>query len=466
MRRRSVLGGALWVLGILLVVASLARAITLFSFEQPAETASQPPTISTSSDPGDWALARYDISGTAYTAGAGIDSSNVGQLSQRWTYSGKTPFSATPVVLGDVVYTTTGKSMYAFDLQTGKALWHFDDIPNKYGSLLTSAVSVAPSTHMAYYGTPDARVYAVNTETHQGVWNVQLGDPAHGAFIWDTPLLINGKLYIGLASQEDDPCNRGAVFALDPATGQTLWRHYLVSDLKLGGGVWSSITANATDRTLLITTGYCAGTHSIEEQDSILALDWDTGDVRWQFHALNHDTCDCDFAAGAVGFNYGGQSYVVAGNKYGVVYGIHPPASPGETPTLLWQTRITGTGYLTSGGVFQPPAYHDGLIFLTGGPTLDGACRHGAVWALDAQTGVPRWRHCTAAALVLSNALSKDVLFIGDNDAITAYEAQTGRILWSAPITGPIWGGIAIAHGMVLIGTVPGVLHAFALPSA
>src|SRR5215813_7386222 len=180
MRWPPALAGAFWVLGILLVVASLARALTLFSFERPAETASQPPVTSTSADPGDWAMARYDISGTAYTAGAGIDSSNVGQLSQRWTYASKTPFSATPTVIGDTVYTTTGKAMYAFDLQSGKALWHFDDIPNRFGSLLTSAVSVDPATHIAYYGTPDARVYAVNTETQQGAWNVQLGDPARG----------------------------------------------------------------------------------------------------------------------------------------------------------------------------------------------------------------------------------------------------------------------------------------------
>lgn len=450
----------------LLVVAGLARAIALFSYEQPGETARQPPVASTSSDPADWALSRYDVGGSAYTAAAGIDAGNVGQLSERWAYTSDKPFSSTPAVVGDVVYTTTGKSLYAFDLHTGKPLWHFDNIPNPYGSLLTSAVSVDLSTHMAYYGTPDARVYAVNTETHRGVWNVQLGDPARGAFIWDTPLLVSGKLYIGLASHEDDPCNRGAVFALDTATGRTLWTHYLVSDAKLGGGVWASITANTAERTLLVATGYCEGTRAMEEQDSVLALDWDTGATRWQFHALYKDTCDCDFAAGAVGFNYSGRSYVVAGNKYGVVYAFRPPASLGGQPELLWSTRITGTGYLGVGGVYQPPAYHDGLIYLSGGPTLDGVCRRGAVWALDAQTGIPRWRHCTVTQQVLSNALSNDVLFIADQNAITAYAAQTGRVLWSAPITGPVWGGIAIAHGMVLVGTVPGVLHAYALPSA
>src|SRR5262249_28547405 len=155
MRRQSFFGVVLWALGILLVVASLVRAITLFSFDQPAETASQPPTLSTSTDPSDWAMSRHDITGYDYTDAPGIDSANVAHRTQPSTYTTTNPFASTPAVAGDVIYTTTGKSMYAFDRNTGKALWHYDDIPNQYGSLLPSAVSVDPSTHMAYYGTPD-----------------------------------------------------------------------------------------------------------------------------------------------------------------------------------------------------------------------------------------------------------------------------------------------------------------------
>src|SRR5262249_41476330 len=156
------------------------------------------------------------------------------------------------------------------------------------------------------------------------------------------------------------------------------------------------------------------GGPATDEQDSILALDWDTGAVLWQFQALHHDICDCDFAANSVNFVYAGKSYVVAGNKYGMVYGIEPPSTRTGQPKVVWSTRITGAGYLNTGAVFQPPAYRDGMIFISGGPTLDGACPKGAVWALDATTGIPRWRHCTAEPEVLSNALSDDVLFIAD----------------------------------------------------
>ncbi len=49
-----------------------------------------------------------------------------------------------------------------------------------------------------------------------------MGDSAHGAHIWSSPLLINDKLYIGLASHNDTPCVRGAVFALDPKDGHSI----------------------------------------------------------------------------------------------------------------------------------------------------------------------------------------------------------------------------------------------------
>ncbi|MGH2487577.1 MAG: PQQ-binding-like beta-propeller repeat protein [Ktedonobacterales bacterium] len=396
---------------------------------------------------------------------AGIDSSNVDALTARWSVQSAAPFSSTPAIVGNVIYTTNGKSLIAVDLQSGKTLWRFDDIPNSYGALLTSAVAVDPVTHAAYYGTPDARVYAVNTETHQEMWTVQLGDPAQGAFIWDSPLLVNGKLYIGLASHQDSPCVRGAAYALDPATGHIIWTHFTTPAGTIGGGIWSSIEADPSSRTVIITTGNpCPQGPSIAEDDSIIGLNWDTGARLWQFAAIEHDNCDCDFGQGAVVFVYNGKKYVVAGSKSGVEYAISPPATPDHAPTPLWSLRLTGAGYLGSGGVYQPPTYHDGLLFFDGGPTPDGVCPRAALWAVDAETGAPRWRHCMADQSVGPTALSNDILFASDTHSLKAYQAQSGKLLWETPIAGPLWGGIAIAHGTVVIGTVPGVLRAYTVP--
>lgn len=461
--RRPVRVGVMWVLSILLVASGIIHGLGMLTRTHYATSA--PVSAPALADPADWPQLRYDVSGTGYTGAAGINAANVAALTERWSYQSAMPFSSTPAVVGNVVYTTTGKSLYAFDLPSGQALWHFDDLPNSYGALLTSAVAVDPATHMAYYGTPDVRIYAVNTATHESVWNVQLDDPANGTFIWDSPLLVNGLLYVGISSVDDAPCVRSAAFALDPTSGRIIWTHFTTPSGTLGGGIWSSITADSDNHALLVTTGNpCPAGPSIAEDDSILALDWDTGATLWQFTAINHDTCDCDFGQGAVSFTYHGARSVVAGSKYGVEYAISPPAAPGEPPQLLWSLRLTGSGYLNTAGIYQPPTYHDGLLFFAGGPTTDGACTGGAVWAVDVETGVPRWRVCTAGQVVSPSALSNDVFFVADANAIRAFAAQTGALLWRAPLAGPVWGGIAIAHGTVLVGTVPGILHAYALP--
>ncbi len=448
----------LWLLAVALIILGITRGISAIAPTTPSVAANQP---SMQTDPGNWPQLRYDVNGTADTNGAGINSTNVAKLTSSWTQTSPTLYASTPAVVGDTVYTTTNKSLYAYDLKTGKELWHYADVPA--APLETSSVAVDTATHMAYYGTSDVRVFAVNTETHQMVWNVQLSSDKE-AYIWDSPLLVNGLLYIGISSVKDDPCIRGTIFALDPATGSIQWKYYAGDTLTVG--IWASITANPAEQELLVDTGDCTNGVQNSLEDSVLALDWNSGKLLWQFRVQNHDNCDCDFAAGAVNFTYRGQPYVVAGSKYGVEYALRPPNSRGGEPTVVWSTRISGAGYLNTGAIYQPPAYRDGMIFVAGGPTTDGVCSAGAVWGLDATTGVPRWRHCTKEPEVLSNAISDDVLFIADAHAIIAYAAETGEELWSAPITGPVWGGIAIAHGSVLVGTVPGVLHAYRLPTA
>lgn len=449
------------------VLAALARGIVALA-GQPAATAPGT-TVSAVSpvSPGDWTQSRYDVFGTGTNPTARITTANAGQLTPLWTYHSPVgPFSSTPAIAGDTLYTTTGKFLYAFDLRTGTPRWRFEVLKNPYGALLTSSVAVDPTTHMAYFGTPDARVYGVDTQTGKGVWNIQLGDPVQGAFIWGSPLLVNRKLYIGLASREDNPCVRSAVFALDPATGAIEWTHWTAPEGTLGGGIWSSMSADPAKHALLVTTSNaCPFGPVAGDEDAILALDWDTGATQWRYTAIHRDD-DFDFGQGAVSFTYGGVPYVVAGNKYGVVYSVVPPAAPGGQPRLAWATRITGAGYLSFSGIYQPPAYLNGVIYVAGGPTLDNACPKGAIWALDARSGAPRWRQCTASQVVSPGAISGNVLFIADNNGIYGFDVNTGRKVWSAPLTGPLWGGIAIVGGMVVVGTVPGDLHAYSLPAA
>ncbi len=416
----------------------------------------------------DWTQYRYDVYGTGVNPEGRITSGNVAQLKARWTQSnvwGFHPFESTPAVFNGVVYITAGNSLHAVSLSTGKEVWHFDDLDQSYATI-NSSVAIDPASRIAYYGTPDARVYAVSLNTHRAVWTVQLGDPTTGAFIWSSPLLIHGMVYIGLASHDDNPCVRGGIFALSAATGAIAWTHYTAPDGTTGGGVWSSLSADPSNQEVIATIGNpCdfptgtspqGGTSTLEE-DSIIAINWDTGATLWQYQAIAYDNCDCDFGEGAVIYTYQNTPYMVAGSKFGRVYALTPPSSPGDGPQLAWSRDISSADDFGSGGIFEPATYANGIVYVAGGPTLDGACSDGAVWALKADTGDVVWQQCTAGQV------AGPVLFVGQHNTLVAYDAQSGNVLWHAAQQGDVWGGVSIARGYVLVGTTAGNLYCYTM---
>lgn len=134
-------------------------------------------------------------------------------------------------------------------------------------------------------------------------------------------------------------------------------------------------------------------------------------------------------------------------------------------PDVAWTRAITVAGFLGAGGIFTPPTYRNGIVYVAGGPTLDGVCRKGAVWALRVSTGDVLWRQCTAGQVVGTPSMTGDVLFVGQYLAVVAYAATTGKVLWRGQLNGDVWGGVTVSHGFVLVGTVTSRLYCFALPS-
>ncbi|HEY7833130.1 MAG TPA: PQQ-binding-like beta-propeller repeat protein [Ktedonobacterales bacterium] len=444
-------------------------------------TATVPPTPSpTPGLPGnDWTQYRYDIAGTGDNPEDLISTADAPGLATRWLvgamFSGHA-FESSPAVYHGTVYITNGNSLFAFDLRTGKYRWQFDVAPPTNLPQISSSVAIDPSTDIAYFGTPDARVLAVSLTTHQQVWQVTLGAASQGAYIWSSPLLVNGLVYFGLASHNDHPCVRGAAFALDPATGHTVWVHYVVTPDRLGGGVWSSMTADPDEDAILVTTGNpCDGPEDVPveggatraDENAVLALNWNTGATLWRYTAISTDFGeDLDFGEGAVVFSVSGQKYVVAGNKQGTVYALNPPAAAGGAPHLAWSQTLSTSGAFPNGGIFTPPTYHNGVIYEAGGPTPDGVCQQGALFALNAASGAVLWRQCTAGQVVSPPSYTGGVLFVGQHMSVVAYNAATGKVLWQGAINGDVYGGVTVSHGIVLLGTVTGAsrLYAFALP--
>jgi outer membrane protein assembly factor BamB len=463
--------GILIVVAVLTITSFLAAAQpapTVAKLATPLPTAAVPtaqPTPVALPSGNDWTQYRYDTSGSGVNPEGRITTGTVWHVTQAWQNGHYPSFESTPAILDGTVYVTNNNSLVAFDLQTGVKLWQFDDKPQN-SATISSSVSLDPALGLAFYGTPDARVYAVNIATHQEAWDVQLGDPKKGAFIWSSPLLANGNVYIGLASKQDNPCVRGGVFALNEHTGHSIWTHYMVPAGVLGGSVWSSMIAVPAHHEVIATTGNpCPEGNTVAQDDAIVAMDWDSGNTLWQYIALPYDNCDCDFGQGPVDFTYHGQEYVVAGSKAGYVYAVIPPQS-GQFAALAWSAIVAPPGYLGEGGIFEPPTYANGIVYIAGGPSADGLCSGGSLTAFQADSGAVLWHTCTSGQVVSPAAISGGVLFVAQTGVIVGYDAVSGHTLWQAKYTGSVWGGVAVSRGFIVFGAVNGILYGFTLPRA
>jgi outer membrane protein assembly factor BamB len=432
-------------------------------------TASTMPTFTPSpSLPGaDWLEYRGNTEATGVSTDPFITPSTVANLKLAWTGPAHQAYMGGSAIVGDVMYVTNGNSLFAHDLRTGKQLWAFAGIAQSFNNV-TSTVAVDTRLGLAFYGSADTRVYAVNIRTGRQAWVTTLGDPTkRGGDIWSSPLIANGHVYIGLASVDDTPCVRGGVFALDEQAGAISWVNYTIRAGRTGGGVWSSVSANEAQQEILATTGNpCPNgdvNPTVDETDSFLAIDWNTGKTLWQYTAFGNDACDCDFGQGPVGFTYQGQDEVVGGNKNGFVYALRPPAARSGTPTLLWKTQITDMNYYGQGGIYTPPTYQDGVVYIAGGPTLDGACAQGSIDALRATDGTVLWRECTSGQVAGAPVLDNGMLFVAQYNTVVAYDVANGKTLWSASYQSQEWGGLAIGHGHLIVPLVGGHLLCYAV---
>jgi outer membrane protein assembly factor BamB len=464
------------VIGVLALVSAAHPPQSVSSAKTPSPTSDATPTTTamptftpSPSLPGtDWLEYRGDAQASGVTTDPFITPSNVASMTQVWTGPGHQTYMGGVAIVGSTVYAGNGNTFYAHDLLTGTQLWSSPDIPQTYNDV-SSSIAVDPQLGLAFYGAPDSRVYAINIHTGQRAWVTTLDDPSkRGPDVWSSPLIVNNHVYIGLASVDDTPCVRGGVFALDERTGSISWVNYTIRAGRTGGGVWSSVSADTDAQEILATTGNPCPigdvNPTIDETDSFLAIDWNTGQTLWQYTAFGNDSCDCDFGQGPVGFTYQGKNEVVGGNKNGFVYALQQPATRSGTPTLLWKIQISNMGYYGEGGIYEPPTYANGVVYIAGGPKRDGVCTQGSLNAIRVTDGAVLWRDCTSGQVASASIIDNGILFVAQYNMVVGYDLTNGATLWHASYQSPVWGGLALGHGHLVVPLVKGHLICFAIP--
>jgi alcohol dehydrogenase (cytochrome c) len=209
----------------------------------------------------------------------------------------------------------------AVDAQTGRVFWQYRYTNSPDARVCCGAnnrgLAILGST--LFMGTLDGHLVAIDAAGGRPLWNVALGDPALGYSITMAPLAVKDKILVGVGGGEYGI--RGFVAAFDPATGKELWRFYTIPGPgERGHETWSGDTWKTGGGSVWMTPSYDPALNLTYWgignpgpdwnaalrpgdnlfTDSVIALDADTGTLKWHFQFTPNDTYDYDSVQVAV----------------------------------------------------------------------------------------------------------------------------------------------------------------------
>lgn len=417
----------------------------------------------------------------------------------------------TPIVIDGVMYITSSwNRVFAIDPTNCKELWHYYYVnPKEIGVIYTPwNRGVAVSGGRVFMGTLDNHVVALDAKTGREVWKVQIQPLTEcGCNITGAPLIVKDKVIVGVTG--GDSAHRGYLTALNQRTGRVAWKFYTIpatgepgnetwsgDSWKLGGGAtWMTGSFDPELNLVYWGVGNPAADFYGDDRkganlytDSVIALDADTGKLKWHHQQVPHDVWDWDTAYECtlvdlpvkgrmrkllINVNKGGYTFVVdrtngefitawpvATNinwitgidEKGTLIGRNEPVV--GKPTIIcpaigggrqWNQNawnpLTKLYYSTGiewceEVVSQKEVAKQGQLFMGGTFTAKPAIKGPSGSHLDAYdpvTGAKKWTYWSKYPLLASIlSTAGGLVFTGDPEGnFFALDAESGKKLWS-----------------------------------
>jgi len=302
--------------------------------------------LDSAKEPQNWLMYSGDYAGRRFSALEQINTSNAGMLVPKWAYQtmagGK--FETTALVVDGILYGTgQDNRAFALDARSGRPIWQYQralpvDIRPCCGRVNRGLAILGDKV---FLGTLDAHVIALDAKTGSVVWDVTTVDYRKGYSITLAPLMIKNLVIIGVSGGEYGI--RGFIDAYDAATGERKWRFYTVpgpgepgnetwegESWKIGGApAWITGTYDPATNTTFWTTGNPSPSNRGEGRagdnlysNSLLALDPETGRLKWYFQFSKHDDHDYDATQVPVMVDQGERHLILQANRNGFFYVI------------------------------------------------------------------------------------------------------------------------------------------------
>ena len=507
-------------------------------------------------EPQNWLTYYGAYNGQRYSPLDQINTENVKRLLPAWVFQAGTTgliagastysFEATPIVVDGIMFLSGWDGwVWALDAKTGTEIWRYKHAVPFDVSLCCGNVNrgVAVVQGKVFFVAANARLIALDATTGKMVWAKTYGDVRAGESATVAPLVVKNMVIVGSSGGEFGV--RGHLDAFDVETGDHVWRCYTVPKpgepgsetwpadgeawARGGANCWVTGTFDPETNLLYVGTGNPAPDFDGEVRegdnlytDSIIAVDVDSGQIRWHYQCTPHDVWDYDSIAECILFEQDGRKllghfdkngyFFVVDRTNGELVQITPfvdridwgaitrdgqvtrrryPEKEGEPvhfyPGPAGAKEWTHASYSPKTGLFYVPVqdvgatatrrrreFKESIPYWGAGVQVDAEDMVGSISAFDA-SGEEKWRWRNELPMCASTlATGGDLVFAGEpSGELNALDARTGEQLWqfqcgsghhSSPSTYTVDGrqyvAVPVGWGGWAEGFLPGMLGA------
>ena len=270
------------------------------------------------SEPRNWMTYGGGYDNQRYSTLNQITRENAKKLNQVWVVQNQVPgaWESNPLVVDGIMYVTQRPNdVMALDAKTGRLFWIYHWAPDPGARVCCGSNNrgVAILGNTLFMGTLDAHLIAIDAKTGKALWNTVVGDLKSGYSITMAPLIVKDQVLVGVGGGEYGI--RGFVAAFNPQTGKETWRFNVIpgpgepgfetwsgDDWKTGGGsVWTMGSYDPVLNLVYFGTGNPGPDWNPAQRpgdnlytDSVVALDPETGKLKWHFQFTPNDGNDYD----------------------------------------------------------------------------------------------------------------------------------------------------------------------------
>jgi alcohol dehydrogenase (cytochrome c) len=448
-----------------------------------------------------WISYNGDYSGRRYSSLAEINPGNLAGLRAEWVFHARDSkrLEVTPLVVDGMMFVTASNDVFALDARTGRMVWHHS-WPISEGLIDDAAGhinrGVAVWRGRVYMETDNAHLLCLDARSGNLIWDVAYADWNKNYGATSAPLAVKDKILVGTSGGDDGV--RGFVAAYDALTGKLAWRFWTIPApgefgseswpgklyLHGGGTTWMPGTYDPQLNTIYWGTSNPApdfegGVRPGDDlyTDCVLALDPDTGKLKWYFQFTPHDLFDFDAVETPILIDavYQGEArkLLVEANRNGYIYVLDRTDGKFLSATrfvekLNWAKGIDSQGRPVRTGV-EPTA--DGTRICPGfagatnwfAPSYSESTRLVYFMALEACENFFFKPQPFQEGQGYYSTGAKRIPSEGSQKVLVAFSLDTGSIAWKYPQAGggrSSAGTMATAGGLVFFGDDAGSFEA------